>query len=154
MGDGVRFDFINYSATDVKVEVTTSDAIVYQELLASTPQDLPGGNLQNVAAGTHTLTVSAGRLFGFSSDAPASITSVSGKVTILVAGGKDPWPQPPPPPPLKLAAATSWADRFKNFNFAGGVGNEAGAGRGVPSRQAGPDAWSSGQNDVPRAEQP
>ena len=88
MSDGVRFDFINYSTTnDATVSVTTSEIVIYEELLATTPADTPGGNLQSVAAGTQDFKVPAGRFFGFATDNPASIVGVSGKVTILVAGG-------------------------------------------------------------------
>lgn len=118
MSDGVRFDFINYSATDATVSVTTSDAIVYKELLATTPVKTPAGNLQSVAAGTKNLVVAAGRLFGFSSDHSSVVTPISGSVTIIVASGKDPWPPVPPLAPPALAAVTDWNERFHNFNTA------------------------------------
>lgn len=154
--DGVRFTFINYSTTDVAtVSVTTSDGIVYKELLASTPVQLPAGNLQRMDKGNHALVVPPGRLCGFSTDKPATVTAVSGKLTILVAGGKDPWPQPPPvAAPPALAAAADWAVRFANFNTASGV-DPARPARAESSAGAARNAGGNGASKpVPGLEEP
>ena len=121
MSDGVRFQFINYSQTDAKVTVATSDRIVYMELLPDTSVEAPGGNLTLVEPGKHALRVPAGTLWGFASAGVAPTISIAGALTVVVAAGKDPWPQPPPKP-QKLATVTDWDTRYENSLAPAGVG--------------------------------
>lgn len=122
----LRVAFVNNSKdTSVTVHIVTQDTVETVELGTTTsatlPEKTPG---VTHAAGAFDLVVPGGRIFGFTSANPVSITNPSPSIVqTIYADGKNPWPQPPPPAPAIFAGVTDFATRYDNFLMVGGIPN-------------------------------
>lgn len=124
MAELLRVAFVNTSSdTPVTIHCKTQDAVECCELLATTPATQPEQNPGTTfKPGDWDLAVPAGKMFGFVTEHPVSITNPNPSVvSILYADGKDPWPQPPP----ALASPTlpDFDTRYKNFLMTAGAPN-------------------------------
>lgn len=118
----LRVAFVNVSSDiSVTIHINTQDAVECCELLATTPATQPEQNPgRRYPPGTWELVVPAGKIFGFVTELPVSITNSNmSAVSTISVSGKDPWPQPPPA--LASPSMPDFATRYKNFLMTAGL---------------------------------
>ena len=104
----LRFGIIAYKPSQIALKTDEAVRIVFLDPNSQV------NSWKDVLAGAHTLDITKAGVYGFTSATEATVTQVTGQITVKRASVMDPWPDPPPAAPQGHNVATFQA-AFSNF---------------------------------------